>query len=53
MDKILRQIIGDMQILKSKVDKLEKDSHPLRDFVVCNKCKKPIKEKHNGTKTNS
>ena len=53
MDKILRQIIGDIQILKSKVDKLEKDSHPIRDFVVCNKCKQLIKEKHNGAKTNS
>tara|TARA_R100000808_G_C2148641_1_gene156806 strand:- start:2974 stop:3213 length:240 start_codon:yes stop_codon:yes gene_type:complete len=26
------------------IDRLMKDSHPQRDFVICEKCKKQIKE---------
>ena len=30
--------------IKLRLAKLEKDSHPKREFVKCGKCKKKIKE---------
>ena len=33
------------EMILHRLDKLEKYSHPIRDFVICQKCKKQIKEK--------
>jgi len=45
MDDLIRNLIFDIQRLKNKVRVLEDDSHPKRDFVMCEKCKQEIKEK--------
>ena len=34
-----------VQVLENRILELEKDSHSKRDFVVCSKCNKKIKEK--------
>jgi len=34
-----------VKCIEGKVELLEKLSHPPREFVICNKCKKQIKEK--------
>ena len=34
-----------MQVLENRVSALEKDSHPQREFVICETCNKKIKEK--------
>ena len=34
-----------MEMVLVRLEKLEENSHPLRDFVVCDKCKQQIKEK--------
>jgi hypothetical protein len=34
-----------MEIVLERLEKLEENSHPIRDFVVCDKCKQEIKEK--------
>jgi hypothetical protein len=34
-----------MQVLENRVSTLEKDSHPQREFVICETCNKKIKEK--------
>ena len=34
-----------VKLLEEKVEKLEKASHPPREFVRCEKCEKKIKEK--------
>ena len=34
-----------VEAIIERIEELEKNSHPLRDFVVCEKCKKQIKEK--------
>ena len=50
LDKILdyvenpNEVDGKVEKLESRVDKLEKDSHPKRDFVMCDVCKNKIKE---------
>ena len=33
-----------VQVLENRVSMLEKDTHPKRKFVMCEKCKKQIKE---------
>ena len=33
-----------VQVLENRVSTLEEDTHPKRDFVMCEKCKKQIKE---------
>ena len=35
----------DVEDIKRRVLKLEVDSHPIREFVMCETCKKKIKEK--------
>ena len=35
----------EVEVLSRRVLKLEVDSHPIRDFVMCETCKKKIKEK--------
>ena len=35
---------NEIKSLKARVASLEKMSHPQRDFVICNQCKKQIKE---------
>ena len=47
MDSMIKNLIFDIQLLKKKVEELEKSSHPKRNFVVCNKCNQEIKEKEN------
>ena len=34
-----------MQVLENRVSALEKDSHPQREFVICETLNKKIKEK--------
>ena len=34
-----------MEMVLNRVDKLEKNSHPKRNFVTCDKCNQEIKEK--------
>ena len=34
-----------MEIVIEEIEKLKKNSHPSKEFVVCEKCKKQIKEK--------
>ena len=45
MDTMIKNLIFDIQMLKKKIEELEKNSHPIRNFVVCDKCKQEIKEK--------
>ena len=51
LDKILKyveepnELDNKVKCLEEKVKLLEKLSHPPREFVICNKCKKQIKEK--------
>ena len=33
-----------VQVLENRVSMLEQDTHPKRNFVMCEKCKKQIKE---------
>ena len=33
-----------IKLLEDKVEKLEKESHPPREFVRCEECKQKIKE---------
>ena len=50
LDKVLEyveqpnELDEDMKHLKARVYSLEKMSHIQRDFIICNKCKKQIKE---------
>ena len=37
-----------IKLLEEKVEKLEKASHPPREFVKCEDCNCKIKEKDNG-----
>ena len=48
MDFLIKNLIFDIQRLKEKVKILEENSHPQRDFVECERCKKQVKEKKNG-----
>ena len=32
-----------MEAVLNRLERLEKDSHPKRDFVLCNQCKKTIR----------
>ena len=34
-----------ISMILERIRKLEENSHPIRDFVKCDKCKKQIKEK--------
>ena len=34
-----------VKLLEEKVEKLEKEAHPPRDFVRCEDCNKKVKEK--------
>ena len=34
-----------ISMILERIRKLEENSHPIRDFVVCDKCKQQIKEK--------
>jgi len=51
LDKIMNYVFDDNELdekvkcIEDKVELLEKLSHPPREFVICNKCKKQIKEK--------
>ena len=51
LDKMMSYVFEDNELdkkvkcLEEKVELLEKLSHPQRDFVVCEKCNKQIKEK--------
>ena len=45
MDSLIKNFIFDIQILKERVQVLEENSHPKRDFIVCDKCKQQVKEK--------
>ena len=45
MDSLIKNFIFDIQKLKVRVKILEENSHPKRDFIVCDKCKQQVKEK--------
>lgn len=45
MDSLIKNFIFDIQILKERVQALEENSHPKRDFIICDKCKQQVKEK--------
>ena len=51
LDKMMSYVFEDNELdkkvkcLEEKVELLEKLSHAPREFVICNKCKKQIKEK--------
>ena len=51
LDKIMNYVFDDNELdekvkcIEDKVELLEKLSHAPREFVICNKCKKQIKEK--------
>ena len=51
LDKVMSYVFDDNELdkkvkhLEEKVELLEKLSHAPREFVICNKCKKQIKEK--------
>ena len=47
MDNLIKHLIINMDLLGNRVDKLEENSHPKRDFIVCDKCKKEIMEVEN------
>ena len=50
LDKVLEYVENpneldeDVKHLKARVFSLEKMAHPQRDFIICNECKKQIKE---------
>ena len=43
-DKSIESILNSINNLNNRISKLEKDSHPPRDFVLCNYCRNKIKE---------
>ena len=51
LDKVMNYVFEDndldkkVKTLTRKVKKLDKISHPQREFVVCNECEQSIKEK--------
>jgi len=47
MDYVFKENELDLKVKKiqKKIKKLERLSHPRREFVACNKCKQQIKEK--------
>ena len=45
MDSLIKHLIINLDLLSTRVEKLEKNSHPKKDFVVCGKCKQEVKEK--------
>ena len=45
LDKSVDRLYNITQALASRVRDLESDSHPKRDFVVCEKCKCEVEEK--------
>ena len=51
MDKVMNYVFNDNELddktrsLEDKVKLLEMMAHPKREFVICEKCKKKIKEK--------
>ena len=45
MDSLMKHLIINLDLLSTRVKKLEKNSHSKRDFVVCEKCKQEVKEK--------
>ena len=51
LDKILdyvenpNELDDEVEKLKERIIKLEVNSHPRRDFVLCDMCKEKIKEK--------
>ncbi len=50
LDKIMSYVFDDNELdlkvkhLEDRISILEKNSHPPRDFVVCEECKKKIKK---------
>tara|TARA_R100001530_G_C4317707_1_gene154809 strand:+ start:239 stop:370 length:132 start_codon:yes stop_codon:yes gene_type:complete len=40
-----KQFEDELKDIRKRLYILEKDSHPIRDFVRCERCKKKIKEK--------
>ena len=44
LDKSVDRLYNITQALASRVRDLESDSHPKRDFVVCEKCKCEVEE---------
>jgi nicotinic acid mononucleotide adenylyltransferase len=50
LDKVLDYVENpneadkEIKSLRARVQSLEKMAHPQRDFVICNQCKKQIKE---------
>jgi uncharacterized protein YoxC len=45
LDESVDRLYNITQALASRVSHLESDSHPKRDFVVCEKCKSEVEEK--------
>ena len=45
MDTMIKNLIFDIQVLKKKIEELERNSHLKINFVMCDKCKQEIKEK--------
>jgi len=45
MNNKIRRLEIDNRTMMSRINKLEKDSHPRREFVTCESCKCKIKEK--------
>ena len=50
LDKVLKyveepnELDSEVKNLTARVESLAKMAHPQRDFVICNECKKQIKE---------
>ena len=40
-----KQFEDELKELREEINLLKKDSHPMRKFIVCEKCKNKIKEK--------
>ena len=40
-----KQFEEELLDIRNRLEILEKDSHPRRDFVTCNCCKRKLKEK--------
>jgi len=45
MSKSVDRLFTINQSLEGRITNLESDSHPQRDFVVCEKCKSEVEEK--------
>ena len=45
MNNKIRRLEIDLRTVTTKVNRLERDSHPKRDFIICEDCKCKVKKK--------